>query len=830
MLALSLNGMKLNFWKKDDMDSSVSESIPEDVENLHQSEVSEGVLDESVMLEEVEPADPAKAKLYNDISRWAVLIGVFLMPLFFLPVTTSYLELNKFILLTVVSGVALVSWLLGIVSSGYLAWRPNLMDKGMLVLLAGYGLAATFSMASFNSMFGFVGGANGSLAAIIGFMLIYFLIVNNMEDHGKLLKTLLGLSLAITLLYGLLQIFGVYVLRFAFSETGAFNTVGTVNSLGIIAAGLLPFFSKNRLDSFKIKNAHIEKIGIVVSIAILIILNWWVLWTVAIAGMVAMIVFENIGRSKFKVNKLLLPMTVVILGVFMMVVKLDMSALMKGLPVEIAPSFSLSKDVAVSSLKTKPYFGYGLNNYPVAFDKFGASKLSNTTVSDARFYDGMSEVMTLIVQGGAVMIVSLILFLVSVLFVFWKFKHYALENHGQQFVKEDMGVLASSVALLVALFLYPFNLTLSLLLFVFMGLAVLALFSNRKKEFNIEERPTLSLASSLGFIGGLILVLMGVYFGATTYMGDVKYANALSSTDNEVAANLIVEAINWNGKDSRYYQMASQTALTLLNTELKKPVSAERDSRIQNYVTTSINLARRATEVAPEDTLTWGNLGFIYQNLISIVDGVDKLSEDAYMKASELRPGDPVFAYRIGMLYLGKIDLLAQLVNAKRATAAQINPFAKDAIQKAEENLRKAVELSPNFGLAIYNLGIVYDRQGKINEAVAQLEKIVAANSNQAGLAFELGLLYYRANRKEDAFNQLQRAVLLAPNYANARFYLALIFEERGNLDAAIDQLENILKEDINKDNKVIIDKITELKAGRTTIPPGKVTDAKPLE
>ena len=64
---------------------------------------------------------------------------------------------------------------------------------------------------------------------------------------------------------------------------------------------------------------------------------------------------------------------------------------------------------------------------------------------------------------------------------------------------------------------------------------------------------------------------------------------------------------------------------------------------------------------------------------------------------------------------------------------------------KPEENLRKAVELSPNFGLAIYSLGVVYERQGKVNEAIKELEKVFPANSNQPGLAFELGLLYYRA-------------------------------------------------------------------------------------
>jgi len=256
-----------------------------------------------------------------------------------------------------------------------------------------------------------------------------------------------------------------------------------------------------------------------------------------------------------------------------------------------------------------------------------------------------------------------------------------------------------------------------------------------------------------------------------------------------------------------------------LNTKAA-PDDTQKNNRVQNYLSSAVALAQRATQVDPNEANNWANLGNVYQNLMQLVDGTDALAETAYLKASELRPGDPFFHNRIGSMYLVRADLLRQ---------QQLGSQANAALLKAEDAFKQAIELSSNFGLAIYNLGSVYERQGRINEAVKQLETVAPFNANQPGLAFELGLLYYRANQKDKALGQLQRAVVLSPDYANARWYLALLYEERKELDQAIGQLERILSIEVNKDNEVVIQKLEELKAGRVSIPPGNVLDQQPL-
>jgi len=837
------NGMDLNFWKKDDNNNSRKLQPDQFESNQFEVESEAGSAryseDENLSNERreivtsetdyIEPADPEKARLYNKISKWAIYAAVFLMPLFFLPFTTNVLEINKLMLLLVIASIGMVAWLLGVVSSGYLAWRNNPIDKGLLILLGAFIVSAIFSFDTFKSIFSFSNGLSNTLVSVVALTIFYFLVVNNTEDNGRIVRSLAVLSIVSALLYGLLQIFGLHIVWLTFAKSKSFNTVGSLNALGILAAVSLPLFSKGRIDLRWLRGLYLEKIGIFAVLFLLFILNWWVLWTVAIAGMVIMVILENLTGSRFRINKFILPMTVVVLGVFMMVVRLNLNPLKVNLPIEVAPSFNLSKDITVSVLNERFIYGYGLENYSIAFDRYGAGQLANSTLFDTKFFDAVSEVFTLIVHGGLVMVVGLLAVLTSVIFMFWRFKKYTAKSQNRTELNEDVGILASFGTILTAMFLYPFNLTAMFVFYLFMGLSVLVIYSNDKKEFNIEEKISLSLGSSLGFIGGLILALVGIYYGATIYISDIKYAQAISESDKDKSAGLLVEAINWNNKDDRYYRSASQKAIELLAKELSQKQSPERDARMQNYVSTSVNLAKNATEIAPREALNWANLGFIYQNLLTVVDGVDKLSEDAYMKAAELRPGDPSFTYRIGMLYLSKFDRYNDLIATKRANPSAVFQDAKTSINKAEEYLKKTTELSNNFGLAVYNLGLVYERQGELAEAIEQLEKVVPANSNLPSLAFELGLLYYRAGRKDDALAALQRAILLASDYANARWYLALIYEERKDLDSAIDQLEKILSVEINKDHPTVLQKLQELQAGKTKIPPGNVLDQAPI-
>lgn len=764
------------------------------------------------------PEEPREIKksLYNRLASWVVLVGVALLLPFFLPFTTSFLEFNKQLFLVAFSGIALVLWLVGIVSSGYLKWRPNkfLMPIGAVVLATV--LATIFSSTKFKSIYGLNSSLSDSLVIIAALSVLYLLIVNIFDDKGQKLQLFLMISLGVVFVHAILQLFGVYLFKFPFAQSKFFNTLGSPNSLGILAAVSLPFLHKFRWPDHPRIGSYLSKVFLASAIFILFVLNWWVLWVVAIAGMFALIATGSLNAKSFRIFDYRVPLIVIILGVFLMAVSFDIPVLKKNLPVEIAPSHTLSSKIAISLLKDKLIFGYGPENFSIAFDKYGSSALSDTSLSNLKFYDASSEFFNFLVHGGVILVAALF-YLLAV--VTWEIvKRYASQSIRDGAVN---GLLSMMLALVVAFFMYPFNLGLMFMFYLSLAMVALVFWGGDQKYYSIEKSPLLSLISSLGFIGGLVLVLVACYFNVLSYIADMKYAQAFEQKDSQLKANILTEAVKWSNKDDRYYRSLSQVSLELLSKEIEKPKdNPQRGSNVQNYIASAVNFARRAVDVGPNESLNWSNLGNVYTNLFGLVENVEKLAEESYLKASELRPGDANYHGQIGTLYMTKGDILKRLAASGSQNSVKANEEVAAAYKKSEEAFKKAIEISNNFGQAIYNLGGVYDRQGRVGEAVKQLEKLASANNNQPGLMFELGLLYYRANRKNDAFNQLERAILLAPEYSNARWYLALLYEERNELSAAIEQLEKILSIEANKNNKEVANKLEQLRSGKRSTPP----------
>ncbi|HUO75742.1 MAG TPA: tetratricopeptide repeat protein [Candidatus Paceibacterota bacterium] len=777
--------------------------------------------------------------VYEKIVQGLLYVVVFLIPLFYLPWTSSVLEYNKQLLLVVVASIGLIVWLLGVVVTGKLNTRPTPVDKGILGVLAATIVATIFSMARMKSVFGLSTSLSSSLVSVLALTILYFLAVNTLADRGRMLRRVLVASLGLSIIAGLSQVLGWFVLPGVFAKARSFTTLGTVNALGVIAAIGLPLFSK--MGKPGRTWTAISVVGVILSVAVLVVLNWWVLWTIALAGILAMIAFDALNasqlseqygkrRNRFALSRFVVPMVVIVLGGFLLLVGFSISSVRNNLPVEIAPSYSLSWSVTKSVVQHNMLFGWGPENYSLAFDKYGAGALANSQAASLRFYDGTSELFTSAVQGGAVEILALLFLAWCVIQVTMRFGmaigETSVRGEAAAFANEASGTLSALVATIAALVLYPFNITLLFVAFVLLALAGLIISGGRSRTMDIEERPTFSLAASLGFIIGLILVLSGVYFTTVRYLADARYAQALQATTPQAAMDGLVKAIALNNQDDRFYRDASQVALALVGQETNKPAGQTDTTKIQNMVAAAVQLAQGAVQIAPQESLNWNNLGIVYQSLSGLVDNVESLAQDAYTRAGELRPGDPTFENSIGQMWLSRADLVQTL--AKGSQAATFQQQYTDALTNAATAFQKAIDMSPSYGLAIYNLGAVYDRQGKTDDAIKQLEKIAPYNTDQPTLMFELGLLYIRANRHADALTVMQRAVLLAPQYSNARWYVALLLEEKGDIAGALAQLTEIQK--TNPDNQTLNDKIAQLQSGTKTIPPEKVIDTKPLQ
>ena len=155
-----------------------------------------------------------KKTIYQRLSRWFLCAGVFLLPLFFLPWTTSILEFNKQLLLLILTGSFLIFWLLHLVVSGQLSWRPNPFDKGVVAFLLATSLSTVFSIARFKSLFGMTWSLSDSLITVLALSIFYFGIVNVFDDKGSRVRSILKYSLFIVILYGVLNMFSISVFQY----------------------------------------------------------------------------------------------------------------------------------------------------------------------------------------------------------------------------------------------------------------------------------------------------------------------------------------------------------------------------------------------------------------------------------------------------------------------------------------------------------------------------------------------------------------------------------------------------------------------------------------
>ena len=114
---------------------------------------------------------------------------------------------------------------------------------------------------------------------------------------------------------------------------------------------------------------------------------------------------------------------------------------------------------------------------------------------------------------------------------------------------------------------------------------------------------------------------------------------------------------------------------------------------------------------------------------------------------------------------------------------------------EAEECLRKALKVDPDYDEAHYNLGYIYRKKGQFALAEQHLRRAIEIDPKYALAYAELGaLLAGQEDRIREAIGYLRSAIDLDPNDGWSRAYLANALYRRRRLKAAEDQLRSLLE------------------------------------
>ena len=140
-------------------------------------------------------------------------------------------------------------------------------------------------------------------------------------------------------------------------------------------------------------------------------------------------------------------------------------------------------------------------------------------------------------------------------------------------------------------------------------------------------------------------------------------------------------------------------------------------TKIQTLAADSINAAKIATDLNPQDADNWSSRGYIYQNLISISSDASTLAINSYDSALKLDPNDPYIFFQEGSVYL-----------TDAANLSSDNASKNQLLAKAQNQFEKATALNPNYSNALYSLGVVYNSLGQKDKAIDTFTKLQYLN------------------------------------------------------------------------------------------------------
>jgi len=775
------------------------------------------------------------AIIFDKIMKWCIYILIALIPLWFLPITQNVLNLDKQVLMVVLLTIALIAWLGKLLTQEEIHWYKGLIVMLVLGFVVIYALSAFFSARFYDSLMGFDTHLSRSLINVIYFFIFLLLIVNlfgeKKEREIEIFKFLFILLASSTIagIIGLLQALGAFIFPWGFSKAPSFNTIGTVTSLGIFLASLLPlalsllFYSKKweggdgkkMLTVFKV----LLSVLIIISLITILLVNFRLLWIITAIGMILISGFWLARRHIFlnqNLGWLAIPLTILALCLIFVLFKPVILPRL-NLPLELGLSQKGAWGIVKNVIKDNPVLGTGPETFIYSYSLNKPQDINQTIFWNLRFANAPSEIMSLLSEIGILGILALLIVIGVSLVKFIKTLVVSKENH-DNLIGLKIGLFSSWLVLFMSWFLYPQNITLLFVFWLFLA-SLCVIHSDAKdiKTIHIKGSGKMALAISFGFIVIVIGIIGLLYLEASRYIAEAEYKNGLTLVNNgklDVGINKIVQATVINPYEDKFYRDLAQLFLAQINSDLNNPDLKQEDktTKVQTGISNAINSVIRATTLNSNDVANWIIRGLIYRNLIPLVSGTGSWAIDSYEKALTLEPDNPYIYTEIGRTYVNGADLLIDQAQKDQNVKKQMD----DDLGYAVEAYNKAIELKSDYAPAQFELALVLDRQGKTDEAINKMEASKTLAPKDSGVAFQLGVLYYKSSQFDKAKTELNRAISLDENFSNARYLLGLLLDKEGNKAGAIEQFEMIAK--LNPDNSLVKQILDNLKAGKPAL------------
>lgn len=353
--------------------------------------------------------------------------------------------------------------------------------------------------------------------------------------------------------------------------------------------------------------------------------------------------------------------------------------------------YSMGYSIAVDTLKNwrTALFGVGPGNFLAAFTFFKPLTYNRSDILwNIRFGTSSNELYHTMTITGIVGLAGLLLTMLY------------MGKNAISSAKSNLDFSLATGVILLSILLVPFNASLLALFFIF--LTAHAILSTSYKIIDVNTPAT-----RFGSVLALLVISVGSLFYAGKFIvADAYYYNsiqAVARNQGKIAYENQVQALKINNTKPSYNVTFSQTNLLLANALARKEsLTDEEKKTILTLIQQSINSARRAVALNPQNVNSWENLANIYRQLINFANRADQFAIQSYGIALRLDPRNP----RLWVDYGG---LLVSMKDYENGSIA----------------FRQAISLKNNYANAHYNLANVYKLQNKQNLAYQELQRVL---------------------------------------------------------------------------------------------------------
>ncbi len=651
--------------------------------------------------------------------------------------TTDIYDTPKFVILGILTLAMLVILTARFTFLGKVSFARTPLDLPLLLLLVVAAVSTILSPAPYVSVLGNQARVNGSLVAIIAYVLFYFLAVQavrSLKDVRFLVSIALASS-AVLALFGLANYFGVSLLPLPLTKGVNFTPTGSSFSTAAILAIFMPailiqIFAAKKLAAKFFWAALLTVFGLFIVLA-----GPWPVQVASLVGVGAVFLIVRPNLRSFNLLFVAIPAVVVVFAlVFSLTPPIGEEAQnpfyekAKNFPRELQLPLKDSWKISVSAFRDSPFWGSGPSTYLFDFTQHKPIEFNQTKLWNLRFDSAFNEYLQVLATLGGVGLFALLS--ATAIFASGFYRAVILRR------REEDSTLQTSLAVGGSVFFILILLHPSTLVLWVVGLLVLACFAaatlksdeagyhgrsfgaflqnafpldGGKATIHVDALPSILLVVSSLF------TLAVLFFGGKIVLADYYHRQALfaiSQNQGLEAYNRLVKAEQLNPVSDFYRIDIAQVNFALANAiaSTKGPtqdnpqgsLTEEDKQNIQVLLQQSISEGRTAVTLSPKSAINWEILAQLYRQISGVAQNALVFALDSYGRAILADPLNPILRLNVGGTYY--------------------------AIQNYDLAIRfftDSINLKPDYANGYYNLSVALRDKGDLQSALATAQRVV---------------------------------------------------------------------------------------------------------